>query len=59
MISKNTTKSSDFSKIIVSLASPESILENSFGEVTAQKLSIIELSNQRWVDCFVKEFLVL
>mgnify|MGYP003325445119 CR=1 FL=1 len=35
MISKNTTKSSDFSKIIVSLASPESILENSFGEVTA------------------------
>ena len=59
MISKNTTKSSDFSKIIVSLASPESILENSLEKLQLQKLSIIELSNQRWVDCFVKEFLVL
>ena len=35
MISNKNNKSSDFSKIIVSLASPESILENSFGEVTA------------------------
>ena len=35
MISNKTNKSSDFSKIIVSLASPESILEKSFGEVTA------------------------
>ena len=35
MISNRTNKSSDFSKIIVSLASPESILEKSFGEVTA------------------------
>ncbi len=35
MISNKINKSSDFSKIIVSLASPESILENSFGEVTA------------------------
>ena len=35
MLSNKNNKSSDFSKIIVSLASPESILENSFGEVTA------------------------
>ena len=35
MISIKNNKSSDFSKIIVSLASPEAILENSFGEVTA------------------------
>ena len=35
MISNKNNKSSDFSKIIVSLASPESILENSYGEVTA------------------------
>jgi len=35
MISNKTNKSSDFSKIIVSLASPEAILENSFGEITA------------------------
>ena len=33
MISNKNNKSSDFSKIIVSLASPESILEDSFGEV--------------------------
>ena len=35
MISNKTNQPSDFKKIIVSLASPESILENSFGEVTA------------------------
>ena len=35
MISNKTNQASDFNKIIVSLASPESILENSFGEVTA------------------------
>ena len=35
MISIKNNKSSDFSKIIVSLASPEAILENSYGEVTA------------------------
>jgi len=35
MISNKINKSTNFSKIIVSLASPESILENSFGEVTA------------------------
>ncbi|PDH42913.1 MAG: DNA-directed RNA polymerase subunit beta' [Rhodothermaeota bacterium MED-G19] len=35
MISNKINKSTNFSKIIVSLASPESILESSFGEVTA------------------------
>ena len=35
MISNKTRNTNDFNKIIVSLASPESILENSFGEVTA------------------------
>ena len=35
MISNKTNQASDFNKIIVSLASPESILKNSFGEVTA------------------------
>ncbi len=35
MISNKTNQTSNFKKIIVSLASPESILENSFGEVTA------------------------
>ena len=35
MISNKTRNRTDFNKIIVSLASPESILDNSFGEVTA------------------------
>ena len=35
MIFNKTNQKSDFKKIIISLASPDSILENSFGEVTA------------------------
>ena len=35
MISNRNNQSQDFSKIIVSLSSPEAILDNSFGEVTA------------------------
>ena len=45
-------------KITISLASPESILERSHGEVLNLKPLIIEHTNQKEMVCFVKEFLV-
>jgi len=55
LFSKKVNKQ-DFSKIKISLASPEKIRSWSFGEI---KLSITELLNLKKMDFFVQEFLVL
>ena len=46
MISNKTNKTSDFSKIIVSLASPEAILENSFFLKSKTALTILKKDNE-------------
>ena len=46
-----------FSKITIGLASPDTILERSYGEVLKPKQSTIVLTNPKEMVCFAKEFL--
>ena len=50
---------SNFSKITISLSSPEEILENRMVKCLNLKLLITEHINQNEMVCFVKEYLVL
>lgn len=54
---KDTKIKSNFSKITIGLASPEEILENSYGEVLNRKQSITVLISRNVMVCSANESL--